>query len=126
MTRRRLALVLVVTFTLVSLAAMWSWRSEPISPTGLERIRLGMTQDEVEAAIGLGPVCHYYVFQFVVQELFGGLFKLRIDFHEIGQYALRTQVVGLALFERGEQSLHRFGGIAAMRQHLLQRFLAGL
>src|ERR1022692_709404 len=40
--------------------------------------------------------------------------------------ALRVQVLRLALFQRGEEALHRFGSVAAVRQHLLERFLARL
>ena len=53
-------------------------------------------------------------------------FEGRIDFHEIGQHAQRPEVLDLALFQRGEQALHRFGGVGAMRQHLFERLLARL
>ena len=53
-----------------------------------------------------------------------GFSNCAIHFHVIGQHAQRLEVGGLALFQRGEQPLHRFRGVGAMRQHLLQRFLA--
>jgi hypothetical protein len=39
--------------------AYLAWRSEPISPAGYERVRLGMTAVEVETALGL-PAGDYY------------------------------------------------------------------
>ena len=97
-------------------------------------VRLGMHQeggaavqlgaDEIQAALGLLPVLHHHVFQLFVQEFFGRLFELRVHFHVVRQHAQRLQVAGLAFFERGEQPLHRFGGVGAVRQHLFERFLA--
>ena len=75
-------------------------------------------------ALGLLPGLHHHVFQLFVEELFGRLFELRVHFHVVGQHAQRLEVCGLALFERREQALHRFGGVGAMRQHLFERFLA--
>ena len=80
--------------------------------------------DEIEAALGLLPVLHHHVLELLVQELFGRLFELRVHFHEVGQHAERLEVVGLALFERREEALDRLGGVGAVRQDLLERFLA--
>ena len=98
-------------------------------------VRLGVHQergaavelraDEIHPALGLLPVLHHHVFQLFVQEFLGRLFELRVHFHVIRQHAQRLQVRGLAFFERREQTLHRFGGIGAVRQYLLERFLAG-
>ena len=65
------------------------------------------------------PVIHHYIFQFFVKKLFGGFFELRIDFDVIGQHAKRVHARCLAFFDGGEQALHRFRGVGAMRQHLL-------
>ena len=68
---------------------------------------------------------HHHVFQLFVQEFFGGLFELRIDFDEIGQHAERLEVVRPCPFRATANSrFTRFGGVGAMRQHLLERFLA--
>ena len=81
---------------------------------------------EIHAAIGVLPVLHHHVFQLVVQKFFGALFEGRIHFHEIGQHALRLEILHCAFFERREQALHRFGGVGAVRQHLFERLLARL
>jgi hypothetical protein len=60
MSRRLLRVALGVIVLLVPcLLLARAWRSEPISPAGYSRIRLGMTPKEVEAAIGL-PASDYY------------------------------------------------------------------
>jgi hypothetical protein len=60
MSRRLVKVVLGALILLLPCLLMArSWRSEPISPAGFSRIRLGMTPSEVEAAIGL-PAGDYY------------------------------------------------------------------
>jgi hypothetical protein len=93
-------------------------------------VRLGVDQesgaavefgtDEIQTALSLLPVLDHDIFQLFVEELFRGLFELRIDFNEIGQYAQRGEVAGFALFERREEPLHGFGGVGAMGEHLFQ------
>ncbi len=80
--------------------------------------------DEIEAALGVLPGIDHDVFQLFVEELFGGLFELRIDLDVIGQHAQRVDARGLAFFDGGEEALHGFRCIGAVRQHLLERFFA--
>jgi hypothetical protein len=60
MTKGRLAAGLGLTLLLLGCVAVgWTWRSEPISPAGYDRIRLGMTPHEVDAALGLSAGDYY-------------------------------------------------------------------
>ena len=71
---------------------------------------------------GAWPILDDYVFQFFVQEFFGGALPFGIgDFDEIGQDAERAEAVGGAV----EEALYRFGGVGAVRQNSFERFLAG-
>ena len=60
MSRRLLKVALgVLVLLMPCLLLVRAWRSDPISPAGYSRIRLGMTPKEVEAAIGLPPGDYY-------------------------------------------------------------------
>src|ERR1019366_1152447 len=85
---------------------------------------LQLGADEIEAALGLRPVLDDDVLELLVEELFRRLFELRVDFDVVGEDAEGLQVVRLALFERGEESLDALGGVGAMGEHLFERFLA--
>ena len=51
--------VVVLIFYVPCWLLAWSSRSEPISPAGFRRIRLGMTPSEIETAIGLLASDHF-------------------------------------------------------------------
>ena len=80
---------------------------------------------QVHAAFRLRPVFYDYVLQLLVQELFRRSFPCGIDFNEVGQHALRLELTGAAILQRGQQLLRRFRCIAVVRKHVLQRFALG-
>ena len=80
---------------------------------------------DVDAALGFIPILHHHVFQLFMEELFGGFFERGLHFNEIRQHARRAELFSLALFDGGEEALHAFGGIGAMRKNFFERILAG-
>ncbi len=51
---------------------------------------LKSAQHQVDSTLRFRPVADDYIFEFVVQKLFGSFFEMRIHFHKIGEHAQRT------------------------------------
>src|SRR5581483_8039958 len=54
-----------------------------------------------------------------------GLFEAGVYLDEVGENAFGPQASHAALLDGGEEVLHRFGGVGAMGEDLLERFAAG-
>ena len=78
------------------------------------RPSIKLAPHEFDALLGIAPIPNEDVFQLIVQELLGGLLIFGVDIHKVGEYAEGLQCSLPALFDRGEETLHRFSCIGAV------------
>ena len=60
---------------------------------------------QIHALLGLGPVLHHDILEFIVEEFFRSALPCGIDLDEIRQYAFRPELSGAPGFKSGQQLL---------------------